>query len=156
MLLRLNLGLSERWLVWQEVRARGDSALFHASCLAFFEVGISQQRKLIETYGDDARQAFILGGRWDALDPGDRVAALNSAAKRRPSSTMPRPVGHATESEVDLYRVYIMLNPYIYSVLSYDREAEMSFNEALTRYGFMSLIIPNGMLLKRMGPACSM
>ena len=137
MLIRLNLSLGERWKIWQEVRDRGDDALFHASCLGLFvEVNGSQQRTLIETYGDDARQSFIICGRWDALDPSDRAAALNSLANQRPSSSMHRRSGRTIESEVDLYRVYIMLNPYSYSFLSFTRGEQTPFNESLMRHGF--------------------
>jgi hypothetical protein len=137
LVLRLNLGLTGRWQIWKEVRARGDSAFFHALSLGLFlEVGASQQQELIEIYGDNARQAFIICGRWDTLDPEDRVAGVSSVAKRRPSLTFQNRIRGVVESEAGLYRVYMMLNPYIYGILPYDRGDEMSFNEALMRYGF--------------------
>jgi len=137
LVLRLNLSLTERWQIWKEVRARGDSALFHALCLGLFiEVdSVAQRKKLIKIYGDDARQAFIICGRWDVLDPEDRAAALNSVAKRRPLLTMHHRAGGVPESEPELFRVYIMMNPYIYTILSYNRGIEAPFHESLMRYG---------------------
>lgn len=136
LLLRLNLDLSERWLIWEQVRATGDIGFFHASCLGLFlDAEHSRLRELIDLYGDDARQALIAVGRWEALRHEDRVAALSAVIDKRPQLAINRRDGRISKSDVGLYRAYVMANPYIYSFLLVNNASQISFEEVLMRYG---------------------
>jgi hypothetical protein len=69
------------------------------------------------------------------LSPGDRTSALYAFASSQPNPTERFRDGSRIEVDPDLFRVYAMLNPHVYAILSYERSTETSFEELLSRYG---------------------
>ncbi len=132
-----NCNWRERWSIWLSLREKGEHALFQASCLGLFNdvTGVEQQR-LITTYGNDARQLLISSGRWDSLSHSDQLAALQALATSGPSAMPLRMEGRVVRSDIDLCRVYLMLNPALYGFLSYDRTADVPLDDYLRRFGF--------------------
>ena len=139
LVLRDNLSPRDRWGIWQTVRKRGDAAFLQASCLGlFFDTDLNGRRELIRVYGHDGLHALISFGHWDRLSSEDRDASVTSLARTTNSSAIllsnPSLVGH----EVDLYRVYVMLNPFSYSSMFFEADDSVSFEVVLTRYGLLN------------------
>jgi hypothetical protein len=137
MVLRVNLGLDDRWRIWQNLRDAGQDAFSHATSLGlFWEVGGDQQRELIELYGDKARWAFIASGRWDVLTKEDRRLALFSDPPASDEFGALRELLGPVRFEKDLYKAFILINSSVLDIIHYGGADGFPLDAFLQRAGF--------------------
>lgn len=135
LVLRLNMPFGERWALWENLRSCGKEAFSHACALGLFHESGGHQRRLIETYGEAALHTLISFGHWSSLTADDHLVAVQTIASKSPSISHLQRGEHNEEPDKELYRLYIMLNPYLYIFLSYDASSEQPLEKVLLRYG---------------------
>ncbi len=137
-LLRLNSPLGERWAFWRKLTGEKGWLQIAAHSLGLFsDASNSQIRELIVENGPEVLPALIYAGRWDSLTIEERVLGVEYAAGSASAVYGSRNAfGRRVKSDTDLYRVFLLLQPYTYSFLSYNRSVDIALGALFSRFGF--------------------
>jgi hypothetical protein len=136
LVLRWNMPSDERWTLWREVSEERHGYKEACTLGLFEEADEGQKRELLDKYGDGALEGLINFGQWETLSTEERVRALSCFASKPPRFLAHRRDGRGVVSDAELYRVYVMLNPFVYAYLHYSSSRDATFEESISSYGF--------------------
>jgi hypothetical protein len=137
--LRMNSPLEDRWAFWKQLPGAKRWKLVAARALGIIEEADQEKiSELVLRYSSDVITALIQSNRWDDLNIDQRILGIKNAVTPVSDVHGTRPdMGRRIRQDMALYRVFLLLHPYTYSFLSYNRDAAVPMAAMFSRYGFV-------------------
>lgn len=136
-LIRANSDIDYRWNLLSSISNDNPQKYNQAIALGiFFDCEIEKIDSLLNQFDEIVYDALIAAGRWNVFDQNQRMLAVDNLANGKYSPRYFTPqIGRGSFDDVGLFRLYVMLNPQSYIMLSYGAGHGLSIGELFQRYG---------------------
>jgi len=132
---RMNSTYEERWKFWQSLEWNQEKKLIAVIAL-HLHLDSKNTDKIISEFGDRGIITLISTGQWSLLDLDEKIRGLNALANSKSSHTLEYGgFDHRISNEEVLFRIVMLLNPIVYSAISYAGKVEQPLGTILARYG---------------------